>query len=458
MDLKFSQNQSQNQILAPSMQQSIEVLLLPIGELSTAIEQELQNNPMLEVDESQRKEKQERLEDEVRKRVEEIMRPQEASFFHSPDNEEAPKERPLSCEESLEDSLLKQLHFEVSDPEELAIGEFIIGNINEDGYLTVSCEEIGAALNLEDMKRIEKVLRIVQEFEPAGIASRSLEECLLIQINGRLNGNAFLVQTVICEHMQDLARRKFRSIARQMKVDESEIRKAFEAISQCDPRPARNYRPIRSNIYVKPDITVTRDEEGGMHIRMNAETVPRLMVSSVYKKVLRTNNLTPEEKTFIRERLYNAAQFIRSIRQRGETVTAIARFILEKQQAFFENGHAGLEPMTLKDVAQAIDRNASTVSRAIHSKYMETPKGLYPMKFFFSQGVGHNGGDNGKAVSNRTIKEELRELIAEENPSAPLSDKDIQTHFKQKGLTIARRTISKYRQSLHILPSHLRKK
>jgi len=454
MKINTSIHQFQKQLLAPAMQQSIETLLLPLAELNASINQELQDNPLLEIDEEKQKILREQQMDELLKALEfsgqfRNMPPKE----HFSDDETL-EERPIKMEVPLEDELLQQLRIELSDPIEIKLGEFIIGSLDEDGYLQATCEEIALAVGIDDIYRVEYILKIIQNFEPIGIASRNLEECLLSQVHLRCNGNSRLVIPIIENHLDNLGRKKFREIAKKMEASIDDVKEAARIISLFEPKPARNYRPIKTNIYIKPDVHITKDENDQYRIRINQDGNPPLRINAHYRRLLQKKNLSTEERSFIREKLKGALYFIKSVEQRGHTIVRITEYILEKQKGFFENGHMSLVPMTLKDVAHTIDRNESTISRSVTNKYVDTPSGLYPLKFFFSQGISENGSG---AVASRSIKEEIKELIEAENKTSPLSDQTIQNYFKQKDVNIARRTISKYRQNLRILPSHLRK-
>ena len=452
MAIKISTSQVQKTILAPVVQQSIEVLLLPLIDLNQLIEQELQNNPLLEIDEESQESQAKKLDEELRLR---IRRDEQLQTRHYESNDdETMEERPITREATLEDKLLDQLRFTLSDPLKLKIGEFIIGNIDEDGYLHASIEEIAKQLEVEDLALIEEVLKIIQEFEPKGVASRTLNECLLIQAKYKANGYTELVTRIVNEHLNDLGQKRYLEIARKLGVSVERVKEAACIIGSLDPKPARNYRPIASNIYIKPDIIIRKDIDDNYQILMNNDGIPALQINPFYRKMLHKSNLSNVEKAYIHEKLKNALQFMKSLEQRGQTILEITKLILKKQTAFLEQGAAALVPMTLKDVAEEIDRNESTVSRAISNKYLDTPQGLLPMKFFFSQGLSDNKEGN---ISNRSVKEEIKFLVQDENKRSPLSDQDIQNHFTRKGMTIARRTISKYRQKLQILPSHLRK-
>jgi len=454
MKINTSLQQIQKQFLAPAMQQSIETLLLPLAELNASIDQELQNNPLLEIDEEKLKIQREQQKTELLKILEFSgqMRniPQREHFS----DDEALEERPIKMEVSLESELLQQLRIELSDPLEIKLGEFIIGSLDEDGYLRTTCEEIAMATGIDDIVRVEYTLEIIQNFEPVGIASRNLKECLLSQIHFRCNGNSDLVTPMIENHLEELGRKKFREISKKLGVPIDDVKEAARIISLFEPKPARNYRPIKTNIYIKPDVFIVKDENDQYHIRINQDGNPPLRINAYYQKLLQRKNLRNEEISFIREKLKGALYFIKSVEQRGNTIVRITEYILEKQKGFFEHGHMSLVPMTLKDVAQTIDRNESTISRSVTNKFVDTPSGLLPLKFFFSQGIAENGSG---VIASRSIKEEIKELIESEDKTSPLSDQTIQDHFKQKDVKIARRTISKYRHTLRILPSHLRK-
>ncbi len=465
MNIKLSTIQVQKQILAPSMQQSIEVLLLPLMDLYQSINIEIQNNPLLEIDEDSLLQQQEEDRDNATamdRTLDQLIESPDTPFFSGGIYDDPPDEKPFKHLVSLEEKMFRQLQIDVSDPLLLKIGEFIIWNLNEDGYLTLSCEEIAANLAVQDIETVMRVLKIIQCFDPPGIAARDLQECLLLQLAGTDSSpESELASRIVRECIKELGQKKFTEIAKRLKAPIDKVKAATQFIASLDPRPARNHRPIRESIYIKPDVTVIRTEDDQLSVVVNKAGLPPLRINQKYKALIRQGKLSADEKKFIRDQLQNAVVFIKSIEQRGQTVRAIAEHILAHQQKFFQDGHSGLAPMTLKDVAEAIDRNESTVSRAIHNKYMDTPKGLFPFKFFFSQSVGkaaeNAAGTAGNNVSNRTIKEQIKELIENENKSSPLSDAEIQQYFFKKGTSIARRTITKYRQMERILPSHLRK-
>jgi len=456
MKIKMAPSQVQKPILAPAMKQSIEVLLLPLLDLSIAVDQELQENPMLEIDENRPQSDAEADYEQMLKRIEKNLSSRYSAYDTHFTDDEVLEEKPLCAQTCLEDTLLRQMRIEFSDPIEIKIGELIIGNLDEDGYLNTTCEEIAELAKTEDISQVERTLKKIQLFEPLGIASRSLKECLLAQVIFRCNGNADLVYQIIEGYLESLARKRFTDIARKLHVNLEDVKEAATTIGTFEPKPARNFRPLKSNLYVTPDIFITTDENDEFKIHINNEGIPRLRVNPVYKKYLKNPSLTADDKLFIREKIKNAMHFIRSIEQRGNTVRKITEYIIKNQIDFFRGDSNNLNPMTMKEVAQAIDRNESTISRAVNIKYIDTPKGIFPLKFFFSQGISNSGSSSGSTAS-RSVKEEIKELIETEDKSSPLSDQSIQLHFEKKGMKIARRTISKYRLNLKILPSHLRK-
>ena len=456
MKIQATTQQVQKQILAPYIQQSIEVLLLPLLDLNKTIELELQSNPLLEMDEQKTDDLSANFnEDELLQKISHYQSTLNYKALNYNPDDDSFDEKPIKEELNLEVHLIKQLHLEFSDPAELKIGEFILGNLNEDGYMHCTLPEIKEMTGIKDDYLIESVIKKIHTFEPTGIAARDLKECLLLQLEAKDTPLKELVKVLIQDHLAQLGKKKFIDIAKKLKVSQDEIKKALRVISSLEPKPARNYRPLNLNTYIIPDIYIQKTKNGHQLV-MNDTGYPALRINIHYKKMLKQNHLNPEEKAFIREKLKQAVYFIKSIHQRGQTLTRITEYILQKQKNFFdEQGPSKLIPLTLKDVAQAIDRNESTISRAINNKYVATPKGTYPLKYFFSKKISDNGS---KEVASRSVKEEMQDLIHQENPSKPLSDQDICNYFVEKGLSIARRTITKYRQMMHILPAHLRKK
>ena len=244
------------------------------------------------------------------------------------------------------------------------------------------------------------------------------------------------------------------ALSKKLSVSLEDIHGAENLITSLEPKPARNYRPIDPSIYVEPDLYVRKNDAGDYIVETNKSGLPTLKISQMYRNLLNQPNLSEKDRHFIKEKITNAINFIKNIAQRGETLTAIGKYILVRQKEFFDGEESTLIPMTLKDVAEHLERCESTISRAISNKYIDTPRGFFPLKFFFSNNVSRQHHDN---TSAHDVKQELTQLIEDENKNSPLSDQGIQDHFKAKGIHLARRTITKYRQMLHIPSSHLRK-
>ncbi|MBI3617949.1 MAG: RNA polymerase factor sigma-54 [Candidatus Omnitrophica bacterium] len=462
MQAQVLPQQIQKTILAPIMQQSIEVLLLAVTELNLSIEQELQSNPLLEINEEAPA-----AQDPGPKKAA-LYDDDPLRFLRGPlqgqysSDDETLEDIPVKIESSLEESLLQQLRVEPLDPLELKIGEYFIGNLDEDGYLKITCEEVAGALGVEDHALIDRVLKVIQGFEPSGIASRNLEECLSIQLAAMRPARHDIYLAIITGHLQDLGRKRFQQISEDIGISLPEIKEAANFIAGLEPKPARNFRPIRSSTYIQPDVFILKDKERGYYVEVSREGIPSLRVNAYYRNLLGRAGLSEKDREFIQERFRNATNFIKSIEQRGHTLRRITEYVLIKQMAFFDRGE-DLSPMVLKDVAQAISRNESTISRAISNKYIDTPRGMFPMKFFFSRGIhpirtlSAASDDAQGSVASRSVKDEIQNIIVGEDKTAPLSDQDIQHYFKRRNMQIARRTISKYRQALRILPSNLRK-
>ncbi|MDE2028118.1 MAG: RNA polymerase factor sigma-54 [Candidatus Omnitrophica bacterium] len=433
------------------MQQSVAILMLPQMELRTAIEQELQNNPLLEVEYDPKEEHQLNLD-----QLKELSHLPRVSASEETDDEDQSEPFPVAQARSLQDHLLNQLRLEISDPAVIAIGEFIIGNIDEEGFLKVTLDEIAAAAAGADLGTVKDTLALVQNFDPVGVASRDIKECLAIQLNAQPSSLKHLALLVVADHFDMLgSKSSWNKIARKLGVSEEMIAQTVELIASLEPRPARRFGGIDQVVYVYPDVSIIKDSKGRYKVESCGQSLPQLRINYTYQKLLNKPGLQETEKAFIKEKLNGALSFIKSVQLRSSTIVEITRYILEHQKNFFEQDDAYLNPLLLKDVARAIGRNESTISRAINNKYVDTPKGVFPLKCFFCQAVTSCGPD--EAVSSHAIKEEIQRMIEEEDKSSPLSDQDLQTRFKSKGLVLARRTLTKHRQALQIPPSHLRR-
>jgi len=445
MNLSTVKIQVQKQIFTASLEKSIAMLILPHSELANSIEEELQNNPLLEAD----------SETSSLDQISAIINLPNINRSNISKVEKIENESSsISSMMSLEDHLFQQLFWEISDPLKRHIGNFIIGNLDKDGFLELTCEEIVEELKINDIALIKEVLNTIQHFDPMGVATKDFRECLIVQLQSNQSPYCKLAIRIVEEFLEYLGDKRFSALSKKLGVSLEDISQAEILIASLEPKPSRNYRPHEMNIYVEPDIYLRKNEVGEYIIETNKNGIPALRISQTYRHLLNQPNTSNEDRQFITEKITHALNYIKSIHLRGDTLTAIARYILNRQKGFFENENNSLVPMTLKDIAEHLQRNESTISRAISNKYMDTPQGLFSFKFFFTNKVSQQHlGD----ISAHCVKNELTQLIEEENKESPLSDQDIQDHFNAKGIHLARRTIAKYRQSLHIPASHLRK-
>jgi RNA polymerase sigma-54 factor len=347
----------------------------------------------------------------------------------------------------LQEHLLKQLHLQKLDQTSYLVGEELIGNIDEDGYLRIDLNEISTKLNVS-LSKVRKILSLVQQFDPAGVGARDLKECLLIQLKAKgLEEEIF--EEIIEKFLSQLANRDYEKIEKSLRISEKELKKFLEILKTLDPKPGRNYGQIFPT-YAIPEIFVEIDQDGNYQLRINERDLPKIKINKKYIQLLKDPNTSPETKKYLREKMKSAKELISALEQRNQTILKIANFLIQYQKDFFSDGKSGLKPLTLKEVAQATGLDESTISRAVSGKYMETPLGIIELRELFSSQV--------KGISSKVIKEKIKEIIAGENPRKPLSDGKIAEILKQEGIEVARRTIAKYREELKILPAKLRRR
>jgi len=470
--LRQTQEQRLQMILAPQLRQSLQLLQVPALELRTLVQQELQQNPTLEevieardpievqgeqeapedsTEEIDLKEEFEilaRLDEEWR----EYFRQHESIRERNPEEEEHRRFllESLTRPESLQDHLLWQLSLTVPDEEERKIGELLIGSLDDNGYLSVSLEELSASTGYP-VEKLERVLKIIQEFDPVGVGARDLRECLLLQLR-RLGKEDSLVASIVRDHLNLLAGHKYPEIARSLKVDIDEVKRAASFIATLEPRPARMFTGSETQ-YVLPEVVVKKVNDEYVVI-MNNDYVPHIRISRFYRRMLEDPKTPDNVKQYIREKVRAGAFLIKSIHQRQNTIYRIAREIVRVQREFLEKGVDYLKPLTMAQIAGVLGLHETTVSRAIANKYMQTPRGTFEMKYFFTP--GYRTAD-GREVSNKTIKEAISRIIQQEDPANPLSDQAIAGLLAKEGIKVARRTVAKYREEMKILPSHLRR-
>jgi len=354
---------------------------------------------------------------------------------------------------SLYEFLTEQFVLLKLDDEQRKIGEEIIGDINDDGYLSSSVSEIAFRLRTDESK-VEEVLGKIQTLDPVGVGARDLKECLLIQLREKGQQES-LAYRLVDEYFEQLSKRHWQEISRATGISLKEIQDAADEIAQLEPRPGRLYSAGRDDNYVVPDLIVEKIE-GEYIVYVNDSNLPKLRLSRAYQDIARNRKrFTGETKDFIYNKLNSANWLIQAIEQRKQTMLKVMRYIVDKQREFFEHGISHLKPLTLREVSEAIDMHESTISRVTNDKYCQTPRGVFQLKFFFSVGLA---SDKGEDVSARGIKDRICKMIENENSSKPLTDQEIVARLKEDGINIARRTVAKYRDQMGILPARMRKR
>lgn len=356
----------------------------------------------------------------------------------------------LSQPLSLQQHLMDQLTVTIENEQERQLGELIIGSITDDGFLTTDLQELAVTTGHE-VADLQHVLDLIQEFDPIGVGSRDLRECLLLQLR-RLGKADSLAYQIVSTHLDALGAKKYPEIARVFRTTVDQVQEAARLISTLEPKPGRMFT-AESADYVMPEVVVQRID-GEFVIMLNNDQIPHLHISAQYRQLMNDESTTPEVKNYIREKIRAGMFLIKSISQRQATIHNIAREIVKVQKEFFDRGISHLKPLTMNEIAGVVGVHETTVSRAIANKYMQTPRGTFEMKYFFTP--GYKTAD-GKDISNKTIKDAIEKLVAEEDASNPLSDQAMVTKLAEQGIKVARRTIAKYREELRILPSHLRK-
>ena len=444
----------------PRLYQAMDLLYLPLLELEQHLKQELVQNPFLEMREpeeefAEQAEAEERTEEEEEVDWEEILLDGFDPGYRTGPTRERPEEVVEKVGESmidLWDHLLAQLYqnngYEDGD---MRIGEEIIGNIDEDGYLTCSVEEIASTIDAK-VEDVNRVLDRIQHFDPAGVGARDLRECLLLQVEDRL-GRDTLPFRIVELHFDELSTHKYHEIARALGISPHEAQEAADHIAAFDPKPGRKYA-LEEGDYVTPDIIV-EEVDGEYVVTLNDGDLPRLRISRTYQLLAQNGEFKGKAKEFAQAKLNGANWIIQAIEQRRQTMLKTMHVILDRQREFFEKGIHFLRPLTLKEVADEIGMHESTVSRVTNEKFAQTPRGVFRLKFFFSSGLSTEEGED---VSARGVKARIQELISREQPQDPLTDQQIVEQLRSEGIQIARRTVQKYRDQLGILSSRYRKR
>jgi len=479
MALELQQNLrlQQQLVMTPQLQMAIKLLQLSRIELVETIQQELETNPTLE----EEQEPETDGEPNEEPKAAEEQAPQEISIdeekfddkkfdeivdwqnyldeFNSTgklnletEKKEAPDYEAFTASKtSLSDHLRWQLLMTKPTETEELIGSYIIGCIDEDGYLENSLEEI-ADMADTTVEQAKEVLSVMQTFDPPGICARDLKECLLTQA-AHLGMNDPLIVKIISNHIKDLENKRYKAIAKALHTDIDDIVAAVELIKQLDPKPGDKFTESEQ-IYIVPDVYVYKVEDDFV-ILLNEDDMPRVQINSYYKKAVKKGEPIPSDaKNYLKDRLRSAEWLIKSIQHRRKTIYNVMTSIVKFQREFFEHGITHLKPMVLRDVAEDIEMHESTISRVTNNKYAYTPQGIFELKFFFNSSINRS---HGETIASASVQEKIRKMIEQEDPKKPYSDKKIAEMLKEGDIDIARRTVAKYRENLGILPSSKRK-
>lgn len=478
---ELRQRQTQSQVLAPQLRHSLKILQVAAQDLRTTIQEELQTNPSVEelpmdsvsLDDSNSSDADSDASSnddssefdelkfdetfEILNKLDQDWRDHFAeanSSGQSFTSDDAERREhffnSLVNEESLQEHLLSQAALaDISETEMRAV-EYIIGSLDNNGFLTTPLADLALASGLS-LSEMQSGHRLLKSFDPPGIGAFDLQDCLATQLEllGLRNSDAY---EIVQSHFKLLTRRRIPDIARKMGISSEEVKIAIDEIGLLNPSPGRKYSED-TNRSVLPDVVVERDGDK-WKVSLNSDYIPRLRISPIYKEMIAKGSLSRQEKEYIQEKMRSGKFLISSIEQRQQTIERIANEIVNIQSEFLDEGVSKLRPCTMTQVADTVGVHETTVSRAIANKYIQTPHGVFDMKYFFTP--GYKGGD-GESISNTSVKEMIQQLVSNEEPFKPLSDQSIVALLKGKDISIARRTVAKYREELGILPSNLRR-
>ncbi len=491
IELKQHLKLAQHLVITPQLQQAIKLLQMSRLELSTMIQNELVENPVLEEQDDEGPSQEDVAAEDAEKsqgEITETAKEEDKGHSHEmdpvgnsdgelkepadfdwenylgnynapwpstppPNFEELPTfESTLTKSESLQEHLLWQLHLSNLSEEDIVIGTEIIGNINDDGYLAATLDEIAHLLNLSK-PRIEAVLKKVQEFDPLGVGARNLQECMLLQTKD-LGADCKHIQEIIANHLHDLEHHDYPHIARKLKLTPDHARQLAKLIHELEPKPGRPYSEDNTH-YITPDVYVYKVGDD-FEVILNEDGLPKLHVSNFYRHTMaQKGNSTTEAKDYIQDKLRSALWLIKSIHQRQQTLYKVTKSIFKFQREFLDHGVTSLKPMILRDVAEDINMHESTVSRVTTSKYVHTPRGIFELKYFFNSSIQQV---EGRDIAAEAVKNHIQKLIDDEDPRRPMSDQDLVASLKKENIAIARRTVAKYREVMNIPSSSHRRR
>ncbi len=482
--LKQRLQQKLLQKLSPQQIQMIKLLEIPAIQLEQRIKKELEENPVLE--EGNEDDVPEMAEDELREEevdqnpdeftLEDYLNDEDipsyklATYNTSPDDERA-AEIPFSAGSTFHDHLNSQLGMRVLNERERMLAEYLLGNIDDDGYLrrkvSAIVDDLAFSQNIStNEEELEKILRIIQDFDPPGVGARDLQECLLLQIYARDQDDPIvaLARQILKYHFPEFTKKHYEKIITRLDITEEDLKEAMEEILRLNPKPGSSFSdPMNRSVqHIIPDF-ILENKDGELQLSLNARNVPELRLNRSYTEMIQhyqvsKNHATREQKdaiTFVKQKLDSAKWFIDAIKQRQNTLMLTMQAIIDYQGDYFlEGDESQMRPMILKDIAERTNLDISTISRVANSKYIQTHFGIFPLKYFFSEGLQT---DSGEEVSTREIKSILRDFIGKEDKRKPLTDERLAEILQEKGYQIARRTVAKYREQLNIPVARLRK-
>jgi RNA polymerase sigma-54 factor len=463
--LGLVQQQRMEQSLTPQMLQSLKILQVPILDLQLMVRTEMDQNPTLEreapeveevtdFDEAARDELREEREigelTELAEWDQDFRSNREVRSSNDDERHQFMMDS-ISSSASLQEHLLDQLALAGLDDRDRGIAEVLIGSIDDDGYLQLDLDGIIGVTPEFPEELFDRIIMVIQGFDPIGVCARSLKECLLIKL--RHEGKGDSLEAVLVEnHLDKLGAHQYEQIASAMRLSNEKVNELSQSIARLDPKPGRNFTAEQTE-YVIPEITVEKRDDKWMATQ-NKTPYPRLFISQRYLQLLKDKTTAIDTRKYIREKIAKSKFFIRSIDQRQDTILRIATEIIQVQEGFLEQGISGLKPLTMKQVADVLKVHETTISRACNGKYMSTPRGVLEFKYFFTTGVAQA---DGSIISNAAIKSTLADIIRAEDKKKPLSDQKIGDELSSQGIDIARRTVAKYREQLKILPARLRR-
>jgi RNA polymerase sigma-54 factor len=462
-DLYLQQSLSQQQTLAPQMRKSLEILQAGTMELGQLISQALETNPVLEdvtetvsldeegpdPDEADSLAHLNETDDDWRDRS--ILEGRSSPWTQEDEERRQSLYDSIVAPVTLQQHLRQQLDLSMVEPPVREAANAVLGNLDDRGFLDLPAKELGIRLGLKPA-HLSAALRLIQSFDPAGVGASGIAESLLLQLE-RNSGRDTIEYKIVRDHLEDLARKRHPQIAKALGTSVERIAEAASRIGRLTPNPGGDFNPT-GNPYILPDVVIERNDDGQLEARLTGEHLPNLRINDFYKDMIGKSGVDAKARQFLREQIRDGRSLIRAISLRQETILAIAHKLIEHQPEFFRKGPRFLRPLTMNDIADELGMHATTVSRAVAGKYVLTPQGLMEMRAFFATGYQTQDGTE---VSNAGVREAIQQLVAAENPAKPLSDESLMKALAGQGISVARRTIAKYREQLNILPSHLRK-